>query len=153
MMGRNTDGVPDAQTILVRLAPRSGISLGMLQSGRFDEFRVLLASAASCVAPGAGVPEREVNNALRAWLAGPGVMLATDHVELRRWLVDTGLVERDGYGRRYRRAAEPPVPLAQALAAVLHMDAAQLVAAARAEDAARRAARRVAHAPGPKEEQ
>jgi tRNA(adenine34) deaminase len=30
-------------------------------------------------------------------------MIDTDHVELRRWLVDMRLVERDGFGRRYRR--------------------------------------------------
>ena len=27
--------------------------------------------------------ERDVNECLRAWLAGPGAMLATDHVERR----------------------------------------------------------------------
>ena len=37
-------------------------------------------------------------------LAGPGWMLATDHVDLRRWLVDCRLLERDGYGLRYMRS-------------------------------------------------
>jgi hypothetical protein len=47
--------------------------------------------------------EPEVNQALKAALAGAARCLATDHVELRRWLVDAGWLERDGFGRQYRR--------------------------------------------------
>ena len=47
--------------------------------------------------------EREVNDALTAQLAGAAGFLDTDHVELRRWLVDAGWLARDGFGREYRR--------------------------------------------------
>jgi hypothetical protein len=138
-------GPPDAAAILASLAPRSGLSLGALQSGRFDAFRVLLACAASSFAMDADYTERDVNDALRHWLQGAGAMLATDHVELRRWLVDTELLERDGYGRRYRRTVAPTDAYAEALRAVAGIDSARIVADARRDDAARRAARRAAH--------
>ena len=47
--------------------------------------------------------EREVNNQLLDWLAHKGSMLVTDHVELRRVLVNVGLLARDGFGRLYWR--------------------------------------------------
>jgi hypothetical protein len=85
-----------------------------------------------------------VNDALRAWLAGPGAMLATDHVELRRWLVDLKLVERDGYGRAYRRAPPPPA-FAAAVAAMAAIDAAAVAEEARTIHARDRAERRARH--------
>jgi hypothetical protein len=80
--------------------------------------------------------EREVNEALKAALAGAACWLATDHVELRRWLVDAGWLTRDGYGREYRalaHAALPPAPAPhQALArALATMDVTRWVAAER----------------------
>lgn len=36
--------------------------------------------------------------------------LETDHAKLRRWLVDTGLLERDGYGRVYDRVSLTELP-------------------------------------------
>jgi tRNA(adenine34) deaminase len=86
------------------LAVRSGLSLGGLQSGRSQEFGVVLSAAALALHEGVEYSEAEVNERLKRWLAGGGSMLATDHVELRRWLVDMHFVERDGYGRSYRRS-------------------------------------------------
>ena len=90
----------DPLAVYRRLCVRRGIALGGLATGRLDDFRALLAAAALALDEGEGYDEPAVNARLRAWLDGPGAMLDVDHVELRRWLVDTGLVERDGYGRR-----------------------------------------------------
>ncbi len=90
--------------------------------------------------------EAAVNAALRAQLAGSAAFLATDHVELRRWLVDAGWLARDGFGREYRRvpaAALPPgrQPVGAALGGV---DVAAWCAAERARRAAARQRRREA---------
>ena len=90
-----------------RLAVKHRVGLGPLMGSRGDEFAVVVAAASLAVPTGTPLSEREVNDRLVAWLAGPGAMLATDHVELRRWLVDLSLLERDGYGREYRRVAPP----------------------------------------------
>ena len=91
-----------------RLCVRNALSLGGLQSGRQQDFAVVLAGAALAFDDGTAYTEAEVNERLKAWLAGAGAMLGTDHVELRRWLVDARLLERDGYGRSYARAPGPP---------------------------------------------
>jgi len=54
--------------------------------------------------------ERDVNEALKAQLAGVANFLDTDHVELRRWLVDAGWLTRDGFGREYQRVAAAALP-------------------------------------------
>jgi hypothetical protein len=88
--------------------------------------------------------EAEVNAALKAWLAGPGAMLDIDHVELRRWLVDSRLWTRDGYGRAYERATPPPA-LAPIVAALAQVDLAAEAEAARRTLAEDRAVRRENH--------
>jgi hypothetical protein len=91
-----------------------------------------------------------VNGRLRDALAGDAAFLDTDHVELRRWLVDTGWWRRDGFGRRYHRtpADALPAPLAAIDAAVEARLAdggpatlGPRLAALRDADTARRAAR------------
>jgi tRNA(Arg) A34 adenosine deaminase TadA len=126
-----------------RLCVRRGIALGGLASGRQDDFRTVLAAAALALGEGEAYDERAVNARLQAWLAGPGAMLDVDHVELRRWLVDAGLVERDGYGRRYARA-KPPAPFAEALAGLEGCDLAVFADAAREAERQARDARRSA---------
>ena len=37
-------------------------------------------------------------------------LVETDYAELRRWLVDTGLLERDGYGRVYNLVSLTELP-------------------------------------------
>jgi len=128
-----------------RVAAKSGVGLGPLAGSRGDEFAAALAAASLALPADAAVTEREVNTRLVAWLAGPGAMLSTDHVELRRWLVDLGLVERDGYGRAYRRAARPPAAYAEAVAALAAIDTAAVAEAARVELARERAERRARH--------
>ena len=83
------------------LAVRTGLSLGVLYSARIGDFHLLLAAASRAFAAGRAYSEREVNDILRRWLAQEGSMLAVDHVELRRWLVDCHVLLRDDYGRAY----------------------------------------------------
>jgi len=90
-----------------RMAITHGLSPGALASGRQSDFVTVTAAAAVAFAPGRDYDEKEVNAVLRDWLAGPGAMLATDHVELRRLLIDCRLLKRDGFGRRYARASAP----------------------------------------------
>ena len=129
-----------------RLCVKHGVGLGALMGSRGDEFAAALASASLVLPAGATSSEREVNERLRAWLAGPGAMLATDHVELRRWLVDLGLVERDGYGRAYVRALPPPAAYAEAVASLAAIDPVAVAREARDALASERASRRAKHA-------
>lgn len=134
----------DPLSIFRRLAVKRDVLLGGLTGARAKEFDVAVAAAATCLPGGATMTEAEVNAALKAWLAGPGAMLSADHVELRRWLIDTRLWTRDGYGRAYSRAT-PPAALAPVLAALAGVDLAAEASAARAALAEDRAVRRARH--------
>lgn len=124
-----------------RLCVREALSLGGLQSGRRQDFGVVLAAAALAFDDGATYTEAEVNERLKAWLADPGAMLGTDHVELRRWLVDMRLLERDGYGRSYVRAPVP-APFQPALQALAGWDLGVVTRNARDAHARQRAQRK-----------
>jgi hypothetical protein len=138
----------DAVARLQRLAVREGLALGGLYGGRRTEFELVLATAAARFAGERDYTEAEVNAVLKDWLAAEAVMLGTDHVEARRWLVDSGLIERDGYGRAYRRTRPAPAAFAAALDAIAGVDVAAVVAAARAADHAARAERRARYGAG-----
>lgn len=130
---------------LATLVVKNGVSLGLLGEA---ERGLALALAATAFAAGHDYREAEVNRVLSVWLEGTGAMLRTDHVELRRWLVDAGFVARDGFGHAYVRG---PAELARAeallgAAATAELEAA--VAALRAAQAAERESRRQAHALG-----
>jgi hypothetical protein len=51
--------------------------------------------------------EREINAALRAWKRDVAPAIETDHVTLRRLLVDLGRLERTADGGRYRVGFPP----------------------------------------------
>ena len=87
---------------LESLVLKSGLHLGLLPEA---DRALVLALAACAVEPGRALREDEVNRRLIDWLADTGAMVQTDHVELRRWLVDGGYVERDGWGHAYMRGA------------------------------------------------
>ncbi|HKJ25845.1 MAG TPA: DUF2087 domain-containing protein [Myxococcota bacterium] len=55
--------------------------------------------------------EAEINEALRAWGREVAPAISTDHVTVRRLLVDHGLLERTTDGRAYR-VGFPPRPVA-----------------------------------------
>jgi hypothetical protein len=132
---------PDPIARLKTLAVRQNLSLGVMASARPADFDLVLA-AAGCAFDGATrMSEPEVNDRLVAWLRGTGAMLAADHVELRRWLVDNGVLARDGYGRVYTRATPRPA-IADAMAALAGQDLASIVRNARAAERLRRESRK-----------
>jgi len=121
---------------------KSGLHLAVLSGPDRD---LVLALASCMLQPDRAWREDEVNRQLEAWLADVGSMLRTDHVELRRWLVDTRFVQRDDWGRAYWRG---PVERERARALLGSTDAAALAAAVRAVRIAAqhaRLARRQAH--------
>ena len=95
------------QTSAMQLPPRleslvlkSGLHLGLLSQ---PDRALVLALSACAIEAGPSLREYEVNRRLSDWLADVGAMVQTDHVELRRWLVDGGYVARDGWGYAYAR--------------------------------------------------
>jgi len=126
---------------LEALAVRQGLSIGVLASSNPSDFALVLAAAASAFTPGETLTERDVNERLRSFLAGTGAMLAVDHVELRRWLVDNGVLARDGFGRAYTRG-EPREDVAVAMTELAGADLGRIVADARRRDADKREQRK-----------
>jgi hypothetical protein len=100
---------------IAALACKQGVSIGLLPA---QDRRRALALAWSGLPQGGVHSEAEVNTLLRKVLDGPGRCLRTDHVELRRWLVDEGWLGRDGFGREYRALLLPMLPPACRAAAV-----------------------------------
>ncbi len=128
---------------MAQLALRQGVHLSSLQQKDGRDLELVFASATLCFPPDRLLDERGANEILKRFLEGGGAMLATDHVELRRWLVDTGFVRRSDFGTDYRRGAFPEW-LAEA---ATQLDGARIGAAVRdARDArdAQREARRQA---------
>jgi len=123
------------------LAVRTGLSLGVLYSARIGDFHLVLAAASRAFAADRTYSERDVNDILRTWLAREGSMLAVDHVELRRWLVDCHVLLRDDYGRAYV-LGQPVAEIAAVAAALAGADLAQVAADARARDAKAREERK-----------
>jgi hypothetical protein len=123
------------------LALRRDVSLGVLLSTHPRDFAVLLAAAAQSFPRGREFSEREVNELLRTFLDNAGSMLGTDHVELRRWLVDFHVLDRDGYGRAYT-AGTPTAELADLVRQLDGVDLLARARAAREGEAARRAERK-----------
>lgn len=137
----------DSAARFAALAVRRRLSLGVMHGAHPRDFALVLAAATRAFEDAREYRERDVNDVLRAWLADTGAMLDVDHVELRRWLVDTGVLARDGFGRAYTLGT-PRADIATAMAALAPHDPAALAGAARAEDAARRAARKALWAAG-----
>jgi hypothetical protein len=140
-MGTGSHLVPPALERFAVIAVRRGVSLGALQSTNARDFAIVLAAAAQGLPVGGEFSEREVNERLRAFLADAGAMLGTDHVELRRWLVDFRLLQRDGYGRVYR-VGKPVPEIADVALQLAGSDLAAVARAARDADATRRAERK-----------
>ena len=116
------------------LSVRTGLSLGIMYSSRVADFNLMLAVAARTFVAGRSYSESEVNDVLKYWLAREGSILAVDHVELRRWLVDCLVLGRDDYGRAY--ALGTPAPQIAALVSALSgADLAEVASTARARDA------------------
>ena len=132
---------PTAVDRYAALAVRRGVLLGALHSSSARDFALVLAAAGRAFPKGHDFSEREVNDLLRAFLDDAGSMLTTDHVELRRWLVDFRVLARDGYGRVYT-AGTPTSEMAELVVQLAGIDLATVARAARARDAAQRAERK-----------
>jgi len=96
-------------TTLAALVVKEGVGLGGLPTAQHV---AAMALAWSALPRHAALREADVNLALKRCLAEEGRFLQTDHVELRRWLVDAGWLARDGFGREYRRVAPGDLPAA-----------------------------------------
>src|SRR5512140_3657921 len=92
---------------LGQLAVRQGVHLSTLQQKDGRDLELLFATASLFFPADRLLDERGANVVLKEFLATAGAMLDTDHVELRRWLVDTGFVRRSDFGTDYRRGDLP----------------------------------------------
>jgi hypothetical protein len=85
--------------IAARMVVKDGVRLGLLSDA---ERALALALAWAALKQPGRWTEPALNADVLALLGGTLAFLDTDHVELRRWLVDGGWLQRDGYGREYR---------------------------------------------------
>lgn len=122
------------------LARREGLTFATFATLPQPDRRVLVATIAGKFDAGRSYREGEVNEVLKAWLSTAGAMIETDHVHIRRWLVDTGVLTRTSDCAEYRLGAaaneEPIAPGAAGL------DGAAIVPATRREAADNRARRK-----------
>jgi hypothetical protein len=130
---------------LEALVVKSGVHLGLLSA---DDRALVLALAACALEPDRALREDEVNRRLIDWLADIGSMLRTDHVELRRWLVDTGFVVRDDWGQAYLRGRPQTEKVRQVLGSSDGAALASAVRSARVSMQHARLVRRRAHEAG-----
>jgi tRNA(adenine34) deaminase len=92
---------------LAQLAVRQGVHISSLQQRDGRDFELVLATASLFFPADRLLDERGANTVLKEFLSTAGAMLDTDHVELRRWLVDAGFVRRTDFGSDYRRGRLP----------------------------------------------
>ena len=126
---------------LRKLALREGMTFATFNALQQSDRDVLRATILSRFDVGAAYTEREVNIRLKGWLGGAGRMVATDHVTLRRLLVDTQVLERTSDCAEYR---VPPDALVRLPAGLAAPDADAIVADTRASALALRQARKQA---------
>jgi len=126
---------------MAQLALRHGVHLSTLQQKDGSDLELFFAGAALAFPPNASLNEPDVNEILKRFLATVGVMVSTDHVELRRWMVDKGFLQRSDFGTDYRRGVIPEW-LADAAHALDFERIASAVAQARSTDQTQREARR-----------
>ncbi len=118
--GPEAPALPAPLVKLSGMVVKTGVSLGQMHDA---ERRLALALPAWRLPEGQSLSEGVVNELLKTSLGTESAFLRTDHVELRRWLVDTGWWSRDGFGRAYTRPAAGTLPgdlrsIAQALSTV-----------------------------------
>ena len=92
---------------IARLVVKEGVTLGKLSEA---DRSLAMAFVWAGVPADVTLDEPGINLQLKQALQGAARCLDTDHVELRRWLVDGGWLARDGYGRSYQRVAAGDLP-------------------------------------------
>ena len=65
------------------------------------DFNIILVSAICDLSPSRRYSEKELNADLQRWILQVGSNFGIDHVTLRRYLVDAGLLTRDTAGAEY----------------------------------------------------
>jgi hypothetical protein len=115
------------------LAKRDGLTFATFATLPPADRAVLVATIAQCFDAAAVYREREVNERLKTWLSAAGAMIETDHVHIRRWLVDTGVMVRTPDCAEYRLSAATAADRATVPDAIGALDAASIVAATRSE--------------------
>ena len=103
----DTTFVPPQLVRLSAMVIKTGLGLGLMSDA---DRRLALALPAWRLPPGQSLVEAAVNALLKDSLQAEASFLRTDHVELRRWLVDTGWWHRDGFGYAYTRPALDALP-------------------------------------------
>ena len=126
---------------MAQLALRHGVHLSTLQQKDGSDLELFFAGAALAFPTTASLSEPDANEILKRFLATAGVMVSTDHVELRRWMVDTGFLQRSDFGTDYRRGTIPEW-LADAASALDFERIASAVAQARSANETQRETRR-----------
>jgi tRNA(adenine34) deaminase len=128
---------------LAQLAVRQGVHIATLQQKDGRDLELVFATASLYFPADRLLDERGANAVLKEFLSTAGAMLDTDHVELRRWLVDTGFVRRTDFGSDYRRGTLPAW-LADAAGALGRQELADAALQARATRDAQRESKRQA---------
>lgn len=72
------------------------------------ELQMLLLSVVLALEPGECYSEAEVNLCIQEWISRFGTDLFVDHVTLRRYLVDEGILLRDEFGSSYELSSGSP---------------------------------------------
>jgi len=119
---------------LTALCVRSGLhGLARKRSDR----AILLKSIVQRLVPGRAYTQVEINESIQEWLRAVAPALETDHVSLRRSLVDERFLEREAGGATYWLGCRPPGAIGFA-AEVEGLDIQDVVEKARRAVAARR---------------
>jgi len=90
------------------LAKRHGLTFATFATLPDADREVLVATIVDGLDAGRVYREKEINAILKQWLATAGAMVGTDHVHIRRWLVDTGVVTRTSDCAEYRLGPAAP---------------------------------------------
>ena len=136
---------PEFERRLRALARRDGMTFSSFATLGDPDRAVLVDTIVRRFDPDAVYSERDVNRILKQWLAGAGAMVETDHVNVRRWLVDTQVLARTPDCAEYRLCPESHALLGgEDAAAIRKIDADRLVAGTREEARAKRAQRKAA---------
>jgi hypothetical protein len=91
----STDAVGGALRRMLANGPMTQLPM------RPSDLEILMALGAARFEPGRRYRESEINEILKAWLGGFFDPAGTDHVTLRRSLVDARLIRRDRAGEAY----------------------------------------------------
>ena len=98
---------------------------------RLEDRQLLAASVVSRIEPGRVYNEREIGLVLVRWCNSFGWRFAVDHVDLRRMVVDMGLVRRNASGSQYELIEEANEALYDS--AIRELDLEQVVQEAKDE--------------------